>query len=172
MNRNNDQLWQQASTLASEQVTKIMRTKGLTGDEQHRLHTELRDAEYARLMDVKRAETRERMRKRTPEELEAAQKAQDAADELQRRIVIAQQEAKRELETIRMNSARQIKEIDDQMETVTPLVLAGLAYPDEELELIHKRQLLESRSRVAIALADRAKQQAVDESIAEAVRRG
>ncbi len=168
-NHNNDPLWQQASSFASEQVTATMRTKGLTGDEQHKKHTELRDAEYTRLMDVKRAEVKERVRKKSPEEIKAAQKAQKAADEVQRRIVITQQKAQQELETIRMNSAKLLFEIDQQLEETIPLVLAGLLPEAEETASVMERIKLEARQRAAITLNSREKQQAMDAIIAKAV---
>jgi len=169
MNKNNDPLWQQASSFASQEITKIMRTKGLTGDEQYKKHVAIRAKEYERLMDIKRAEIKERMRKKSPEEIKAAQKAQEAADALQRRIAMTQQEAKQKLEAITQNAGKRLFEIDRELEQVIPLVLVGLMPEAEETALIQERSQLETRQRTAIRISSVAGQLATDAIIAKAV---
>lgn len=170
MNKNNDPLWQQASSFASQKITEITRKKGMLPDEQHAKFVEFRETEYQRLFAIKKAEVAEARRVKTPEEVKSAKEAHAREDALQQRIRKAQREAVQELETIRMTAGTKMLELQKKHETLLPLILCGLADPEEEQVSLMETLQLEARTQTATALHDRVKQQAAMNAIADTIR--
>jgi len=165
MNKNNNPLWQQAAGFASQKITEITRKKGMLPGEQHAKFIEFRETEYQRLVAIKRVEVAETRRVKTPEEVKSAKEAHSRENALQQRIRDAQREATQGLETIRMTAGTKMLELQKKHETLLPLILCGLADPEEETALLAEIVQLEARTQTATALHDRAKGQAAMNTI-------
>jgi len=152
MNKNNNPLWQQACTFASQKITEITRKKGMLPGEQHAKFVEFRETEYKRLVAIKKAEVAEARRVKTPEEVKSATEAHSREDALQQRIREAQREATQGLETIRMTAGTKMLELHTRHEEMLPLILCGLADPEEETALLAEIVQLEARTQTATAL--------------------
>jgi len=170
MNKNNDPLWQQASSFASRMTTEITRQKGMLPDEQHAKFVEFRETEYQRLVAIKKAKVAEARRVKTPEEVKSAKEAHAREDALQQRIRKAQREAIQGLETIRMTAGTKMLELRKKHETLLPLILCGLADPEDEQVLLMEILKFEARMQTATALHDRVKGQAAMNAIADTIR--